>query len=106
MVIIMEIIVTKENFEKEVLKSDIPVLVDFWASWCGPCMMLAPTMEELAHEYDGEVLVAKVNVDEEPELAGMFQISSIPTIICFKNGKAVDAKMGFRPKSDFISMFR
>ena len=80
----MEIKVTKNNFEQEVLKSDIPVLVDFWAVWCGPCQMLAPVLEDVANEYEGKIKVAKINVDEEPELAIKHGVEAIPTILLFK----------------------
>lgn len=101
----MELNITKDNFEETVLKSDIPVLVDFWATWCGPCRMVAPIIEEIAKEYSGKIKVGKVNVDEESELAASFQISSIPTIMLFKDGKVADMKMGCRPKEEFIKMF-
>ena len=81
-----EIKLTTENFENEVMGSEIPVLVDFWASWCGPCRMLAPILEEIAKEYDGKVKVGKVNVDEEPALATAYNVSVIPTLILFKGG--------------------
>lgn len=99
-----EITVTKENFENEVLKSDKPVLVDFWAAWCGPCRMLAPVIEELAEEFDGRVKVGKVNVDEEPELAAAFQISSIPTVIIFKGGKAAHVEIGCQTRERYRSL--
>lgn len=101
----MELNITKSNFEETVLKSDIPVLVDFWATWCGPCRMVAPIIEEIAEEYSGKIKVGKVNVDEEDELAASFQISSIPTIMLFKDGRVIDMKMGYRPKEEFIKMF-
>ena len=82
-----EIIITEENFENEVLNSDKPVLVDFWAQWCGPCRMLGPIIEEIANDYEGKVKVGKVNVDEQPNLASKYGIASIPTVIVFKNGK-------------------
>ena len=84
-----EIKLTKDNFEAEVLSSDVPVLRDFWATWCGPCMMLSPIIEEVAKETEGKVKVCKVNVDEERELAMSFSISSIPTLVVMKDGKAV-----------------
>ena len=90
-----EIVITKDNFEKEVLKSDVPVVVDFWASWCAPCKMLAPELAQLAEEG---VKVGKVNVDEEGELAMMFGIMSIPTVILFKNGQAEKKTVGYMTK--------
>ncbi len=100
-----EIIITAQNFEQEVLQSDKPVLVDFWASWCGPCRMLAPVIEEIAQEYAEVIKVGKVNVDEEPELAGKYSISSIPTVILFENGKAEKTSLGFVPKQELLDMF-
>ena len=79
-----ELVITKDNFEKEVLNSDVPVLLDFWAAWCGPCRMLAPAVSEIAEEYSGKVKVGKVNVDEQIELAMKFNITSIPTVMVFK----------------------
>lgn len=93
--------VTKENFEVEVLKSDKPVFIDFWASWCGPCQMVAPVVEELAGEIN-DVKFAKVNVDEQPDLARQFQIMSIPTMVLLKEGKVVDTTIGAQPKEDLI----
>lgn len=93
-----EIILTEQNFQEEVLNSDKPVLVDFWASWCGPCMMLAPTIAEIAEEHD-EIKVGKVNVDEQPGLAGQFGVQSIPTVLLFKDGKPVRSSVGFVPKA-------
>jgi len=99
-----EIVITNQNFEDEVLKSDIPVLVDFWASWCGPCRMLAPTIEQIAEEYEGKAKVGKVNVDDEPELAAKFGIASIPTVLVFKNGEVTDTSVGLRPKAQIAAM--
>jgi len=100
-----EIILNKENFEKEVVNSDKPILVDFWATWCGPCRMLAPVLSEIAEEYKDVVRVGKVNVDEEPELAGAFRISSIPTVMLFRDGELKDAFIGVRGKEQIVQMF-
>ena len=96
----MEITLTKTNFEAEVLKSDKPVLVDFWAPWCGPCRILAPVLAEVAAEKAGTVKVGKVNVDEEPELAAKYGISGIPAILLFKDGKVAGTSVGFKPKPE------
>ena len=101
-----EIIITEQNFEQEVLKADKPVLVDFWASWCGPCRMLAPTIEQLAEEMEGVAKVGKVNVDEQPGLAARFGISSIPTLIVFEDGKVKNTSVGVVPKSMIEDMLR
>lgn len=101
----MEITITSENFEQEVLKSDLPVLVDFWATWCGPCMMLAPIIEEIAEEYQGKVKIGKINVDEQGPLAMQFGIQSIPTLLYFKGGKLVDTKIGYCTKAQIEQMF-
>ena len=95
-----EIIITEENFENEVLNSDKPVLVDFWAQWCGPCRMLGPIIEEIANDYEGKVKVGKVNVDEQPNLASKYGIASIPTVIVFKNGKPEKTLVGLRSKNE------
>ena len=95
-----EITLTQENFAEEVLQAKEPVLVDFWAVWCGPCKMLAPVLQELAEEYEGQLKVGKVNVDEQMELARQFGIVSIPTVILFRDGKAVRTAVGFRPKEE------
>ena len=101
-----EITLTQENFKSVVLESELPVLVDFWATWCGPCRMLAPTVEEIAEEYAGKAIVGKVNVDEEPVLAMQYGINVIPTLISFKNGKAVDTKIGVQPKAALEEMIK
>ena len=103
----MEITLTKNNFEAEVLKSDKSVLVDFWAPWCGPCRMLAPILAEVAEEKGDKIKVGKVNVDEEPELAAKYGISGIPAVLLFKNGQIAGSSVGFKPKPEleaFIAM--
>ena len=101
----MEIELTAENFNEAVLESQLPVLVDFWATWCGPCRMIAPIVEEIAAEYDGKVTVGKVNVDDEPELATAFDIDSIPTLMVFKNGEVAGTLVGLRKKEDIVALF-
>ena len=101
-----EIKITATNFETEVLHSDKPVLVDFWADWCGPCRMLAPVLEELAREHEGELQVGKVNVDENPELAEKFGIMSIPTLLVFKDGKLVKTAVGLHDKGGLAEMVK
>jgi len=101
-----EIIITKDNFEAEVLQADKPVLVDFWATWCGPCRMLAPIVAELAEEYADSLKVGKVNVDDEPALAAQFGIASIPTLLLFKNGKIAAQAVGYRPKAQLEAMLK
>ena len=101
-----ELILTIENFEEEVLKSDTPVLVDFWAPWCGPCKMISPIIAEIAAEYEDQVKIGKINVDEEEELARKYYITSIPTLILFRNGEPIKNSVGVIPKDGIISMFK
>ena len=102
----MEITITKENFEAEVLKSDMPVLLDFWAPWCGPCMMLSPTLAEIAKENEGNLKVGKVNVDDEMELAMQFGVTSIPLLVVMKDGKIVNKSLGYIPKDKVEALFK
>ena len=95
-----EIILTNENFEQEVIKSDIPVLVDFWATWCGPCKMLAPVIEGIAKDHASELKVCKADVDENEEIAAQFGISSIPTVILFKDGKEAKRSGGYKSRAE------
>lgn len=96
--------ITKHNFDTEVLNSKEPVLLDFWASWCGPCRMVAPTIDEIAEEARGKVKVGKINVDEEAELASRFRIMSIPTLVVIKDGKVAAQAVGVRPKNDILNL--
>lgn len=100
----MEIILTEQNFEQEVLKSDLPVLVDFWATWCGPCKMIAPIIEDLAKELEGKVKVGKVNVDEQMGLAIRYTVEAIPTLIFFKNGEIVKKSVGLLDKNEILQI--
>ena len=94
--------ITKDNFQAEVLDSDVPVLVGLWATWCGPCQMLTPVLEELSAEVAGSAKVGKINIDEEPELANHFEIMSVPTIFLSNGGKLVDKTVGFKPKGSLL----
>ncbi|MCR4763997.1 MAG: thioredoxin [Lachnospiraceae bacterium] len=99
----MEYVFTTANFEEEVLKSKLPVLVDFYADWCGPCKMMAPVIKEMAEEYDGELKVGKLNVDENPDIAQKYGVMSIPNFQFFKNGEVVESLLGALPKGRFTS---
>ena len=101
-----EIKITSSNFESEVLNAKTPVIVDFWAPWCGPCRMIAPILAEIAEENEGAVTVGKINVDEEPQLAAQFGIASIPTLLVFKNGEIVQKSVGVKPKAQIEAMFK
>ncbi len=100
----MEIELTNENFDAEVLQSELTVLVDFWATWCGPCMMLGPIVAEVAAEYAGRVKVGKVNVDSAPELAARYGITSIPALLLFRKGEVARTSVGFVKKADVVAM--
>lgn len=94
--------VTDANFEEEVLKSDKPAVVDFWATWCGPCRMIGPIIEEMAGEYQGKAVIGKLNVDDNQQTAAKFGIMSIPAVLIFKNGEVVESLIGARNKSDYV----
>ena len=95
---------TDANFEQDVLNADQPVMVDFWAAWCGPCKAIAPVLEELAGEYDGKAKIVKINVDDNPQIASQFGIRSIPTLMVFKDGERVDTVMGLQPKDQLATV--
>ena len=97
-----EVVITSDNFDDVVIQASKPVLVDFWATWCGPCRMLAPVIEELADEYDGKLVVGKVDVDECPDLAAEFGVSSIPMVVLFQNGEVAETIVGYRPKDVYV----
>ena len=101
-----ELTITQQNFEQEVLLAKEPVLVDFWATWCGPCRMLAPVIEEIANEYAGKVKVGKVNVDDERELALEYGVSSIPTVMVLQNGEVKQTSVGYRPKEEIEQLLK
>jgi len=101
-----EVTLTKDNFKQEVLESDVPVLVDFWAAWCVPCKMVAPVLEELSDDYDGKAKIGKVNVDDQGDLAMEYGVSSIPTLVVFKGGEVVNKHIGAGPKETIENLFK
>ena len=101
-----EINLTSKNYDEEVVKSQIPVLIDFWATWCGPCRAMMPVVEQIANENEGKIKVCKVNVDEEAELASKFNVMSIPTFVAINNGKVVGTSLGVQTKEEVLSLFK
>lgn len=102
----MEVTITKQNFDGEVLESKVPVLVDFWAEWCMPCKMVAPVLQEIARDYEGQLKIGKVNVDEEHDLATRYNVVSIPTLFLFKEGKVVKQQVGAVPRPKIEELFK
>lgn len=102
----MELKLNESNFAKEVLESDVPVMVDFWAEWCMPCRMLGPTIEEIANEANGKYKVGKVNVDENPGLSSTYGVMNIPTVLVFKNGQAIEKSVGVVPKAQLLNLLK
>ena len=98
------VVLTKENFQSEAIDIDERVLIDFWASWCGPCRMLAPIIDQVAKEVTGNVKICKVNIDEQPELTTQFNIMSVPTLVVMRNGEVIEQSVGVKPKSEILSM--
>ena len=101
-----EIVITAENFEREVLQSEVPVLVDFWATWCGPCRMIAPAVAKIAEKYEGQIKVGKIVVDTQPQLAARFGIVSIPTVKVFRDGKVAGSLVGLRSQAELEALLR